>query len=105
MQSLALDEAGVMCPMLVCDSECMYEMCQYLPGKYQYLFWQFGCKLTDTTMPRGPFRVFLIFTRQEKHQQHLQCPSVNNSPLYWGNGIVIVRLAEWPVPLWGLSEG
>jgi hypothetical protein len=23
----------------------------------------------------------------------------------WGNGIVIVRLAEWPVPLWGLSEG
>jgi hypothetical protein len=22
-----------------------------------------------------------------------------------GNGIVIVRLAEWPVPLWGLSEG
>jgi hypothetical protein len=23
----------------------------------------------------------------------------------WGNGIVIVRLAEWPVPVWGLSEG
>jgi hypothetical protein len=23
----------------------------------------------------------------------------------WGNGSVIVRLAEWPVPVWGLSEG
>jgi hypothetical protein len=31
------------------------------------------------------------------------CPP--HGAFLWGNGIVIVRLAEWPVPLWGLSEG
>jgi hypothetical protein len=34
---------------------------------------------------------------------HLSCPP--HGAFLWGNGIVIVRLAEWPVPLWGLSEG
>jgi hypothetical protein len=32
------------------------------------------------------------------------CPP--HGAFLWGIGIVIVRLAaEWPVPLWGLSEG
>jgi hypothetical protein len=31
------------------------------------------------------------------------CPP--HGAFLWGNGIVIVRLAEWPAPLWGLSEG
>jgi hypothetical protein len=31
------------------------------------------------------------------------CPP--HGAFLWGNGIVIVRLAEWPVPVWGLSEG
>jgi hypothetical protein len=31
------------------------------------------------------------------------CPP--HGAFLWGNGIVIVRLAEWLVPLWGLSEG
>jgi hypothetical protein len=32
-------------------------------------------------------------------------PARRMVPFFGGNGIVIVRLAEWPVPLWGLSEG
>jgi hypothetical protein len=31
------------------------------------------------------------------------CPP--HGAFLWGNDIVIFRLAEWPVPLWGLSEG
>jgi hypothetical protein len=69
--------------------------------------------LTNTWLPAGSIVLGKTgpptsFPASILRQQHLptgfdSCPP--HGAFLWGNGIVIVRLAEWPVPLWGLSEG